>query len=88
MKKYKSQSYIESNSFLDPYQLLANAIVLQAVKDYRVAIKGLQKIPDSKDYLSEKGSIERFFRSRWFGALTTIDPEYLIAKLRKEVDGK
>ena len=56
-----------------PYENLANAIVLQAVKDYRLHDDG-----------QELASIERFFRSGWFGVLTRIDPEMLIAKLRKE----
>ncbi len=56
-----------------PYENLANAIVLQAVKDYRL-----------HDDEQELASIERFFRSGWFGVLTRIDPEMLIAKLRKE----
>ena len=56
-----------------PYENLANAIVLQAVKDYRL-----------HDDEQELASIERFFRSGWFGVLTRIDPEMLIFKLRKE----
>ena len=56
-----------------PYENLANAIVLQAVKDYRLH-------DDEKKLVS----IERFFRSGWFNTLTSIDPEMLIAKLRKE----
>ena len=56
-----------------PYENLANAIVLQAVKDYRL-----------HDDEQELASIERFFRSGWFNTLTSIDPEMLISKLRKE----
>ena len=58
---------------MNPYEELANAIVLQAVKDYRL-----------HDDEQELVSIERFFRSGWFNTLTSIDPEMLIAKLRKE----
>ena len=58
---------------MDPYQELANAIVLQAVKDYRMT--------DDERELKE---IERFFRSGWFDVLSKVDPEYLIRKLRKE----
>ena len=32
----------------DPYQNLANAIVLSAVKDYRDALKRLNKKPNNK----------------------------------------
>jgi hypothetical protein len=58
---------------LNPYENLANAIVLQAVKDYRLT--------DDERELKE---IERFFRSGWFGVLSKVDPEYLIRQLRKE----
>lgn len=58
---------------MTPYEELANAIVLQAVKDYRL-----------HDDEQELISIERFFRSGWFGILTNVNPEMLIAKLRKE----
>ena len=57
----------------DAYQELANAIVLQAVYDYR----------DPKRAL-EIHEIESFFRSDWFRVLTKVDPELLIAKLREE----
>ena len=58
---------------MNPYEELANAIVLQAVKDYRL-----------HDDEQELASIERFFRSGWFSTLTSINPEMLISKLRKE----
>ena len=60
---------------MNPYENLANAIVLQAVKDYRLT-----------DDEAELAEIERFFRSDWFGVLTDVDPEYLIKRLRKEKD--
>ena len=56
-----------------PYENLANAIILQAVKDYRL-----------HDDEKELASIERFCRSGWFSTLTSINPEMLISKLRKE----
>ena len=58
---------------MNPYEELANAIILQAVKDYRLT--------DDEQELQE---IERFFRSGWFGVLSKVDPEYLIRNLRKE----
>jgi len=58
---------------LNPYENLANAIILQAVKDYRLT-----------DDEQEFQEIERFFRSGWFGVLSKVDPEYLIRQLRKE----
>lgn len=66
------------------YEKLANAIVLQAVKDYRRALKRLKKCPDSREARIEAESLERFFRSHWYSALTTVDGEYLMSELRKE----
>ena len=48
---------------MDPYQELANAIVMQAVKDYRTSLLHSKKRPDSKGYQIEVASLERFFRS-------------------------
>ena len=58
---------------MEPEEALANAIILQAVKDYRLT--------DDEQQLQE---IERFFRSGWFGVLSKVDPEFLIKELRKE----
>ena len=69
----------------DPYERLANAIVLKAVKDYRHAQKRLKKHPENEDALYTKLEVERFFRSDWYTLLTTVDPETLITKLNKEV---
>ena len=58
---------------MNPYENLANAIILQAAKDYRLTVDELQ--------LQE---IERCYRSGWFGVLSKVDPEFLIKELRKE----
>lgn len=58
---------------MTPYENLANAIVLSAVRDYRNST--------SKDEIQ---SIERFFRSEWFSVLTSVDAEFLIRTLREE----
>ena len=69
----------------DPYENLANAIVLQAVKDYRDSLKRLKKKPGNQTAMSDAMDCERFFRSGWFGILTGIDPEMLMRKLQMEV---
>ncbi|WP_368488135.1 hypothetical protein [Clostridium sp. BJN0013] len=69
----------------DPYEQLANAIILQAVKDYRDALKKLKKRPrydPAKDMISE---VERFFDSDWYRELTSVDGNFLIKNLRSEV---
>ena len=68
----------------DPYENLVNAIVLQAVKDYRDALKRLKKKPSNQATLSDTMECEYFFRSGWYAALTNVDGEHLIYKLREE----
>lgn len=68
------------------YENLANAIILQAVRDYRVALKCLKVNPRNKTALADRDEIERFFRSDWFSVLTSVDGEMLIRSLQMEVD--
>lgn len=69
----------------NPYEKLANAIVLQAVSDYRAALKKVKKNPKNRDAIDGVLQIEKFFRSEWYQVLTSVDGEYLIDRLRKEV---
>ena len=57
----------------DPYERLANAIVLQAVSDYRVALKKIKAHPKNREAISEALEIEKFFRSGWYSQLTDVD---------------
>ena len=66
------------------YQMLANAIIEQAAKDYRKDIKMLKRHPHSKAAMEDAMEIERFFHSSWFGMLRQIDPDFVINRLRKE----
>ena len=77
------------------YENLANAIIIQAVKDYRETVLWLNAHrplckEDESDgeyikMLSEKTSIERFFLGGWFSTLTKLDGKVLLAKLKSEV---
>ena len=69
------------------YTRLANAIIVQAAKDYTKALRRLKKYPWDKDAESVKKDCERFFRSSWFQTLTSLDGEVLIEKLHREVYG-
>lgn len=69
----------------NPYEALANAIVLRAVDDYRIALKKVKKNPNNRIAFDEALQIERFFRSQWYQVLTSVDGEYLINRLRREV---
>ncbi len=68
----------------DPWENLANAIILQAVKDYREARKKLKKRPKNEDAKLMVSDCEAFFRSEWFKALTNVNGEMLLKKLREE----
>lgn len=69
---------------MDPYQELANAIIILAAKDYRSALRRLKKDGENRVAEDELRSIERFFHSPWYEMLTDVDGEYLIRKLREE----
>lgn len=66
---------------MDPYEKLANAIIIQAAKDYRAAARKLKRNPRNHLAQAETDFIERFFRSDWYKCLTDVDGEMLIRKL-------
>lgn len=69
---------------MDPYEKLANGIVIQAAKDYRTALRKLKRNPRNQLAKAEADSIERFFRSDWYKCLTEVDGEMVLRKLREE----
>jgi hypothetical protein len=69
----------------DPYERLANAVVLRAVKDYRYACKKLAKHPEKESALRRKKECETFFQSDHFSLFTALDGRQLLKKLREEV---
>lgn len=70
---------------IENYEKLANAVVLQAVKDYRKVLRTALRYPQNRSAKAACRKIERFFRSDWFEVLTQINPERLIAQLKAEV---
>jgi len=69
---------------MSPYESLANAIVLNAVEDYREALRILSLNPNNNFAAGEIKNIEKFFRSGYFRILTKLDPEMLINRLNSE----
>ena len=65
-------------------EVLANAIVEQAAKDYRWARTALGKDPQNIKAVAMRSETERFFHSAWFGQLTSLDGEWLLEKLEGE----
>ena len=81
---------------VDPYEDLANAIVVRAVDDYRLLRSG--RIPTVseeeqvnmeperiiKKVLEQKQQIIKFFKSAWYADLTEVSGTYLLDKLNEE----
>ncbi len=79
-----------------PYEDFGNAIIVRACEDYVQALKQLKK-PKPNDPKKENGwvakkynalkeirNINRFFRSRLYSFITSVDPDYIIQRLIKE----
>lgn len=69
----------------DPYENLANAIILSAVDDYKKYLKVIKSYPRDVGTRNKAHAIERFFRSDYFSILTDVNSELLIKKLKKEI---
>ena len=69
---------------MDQFEGLANAIIIQAAVDYRLALKQLRQNPEFQPAVSMKYEVERFFRSEWFSSLTRVNGPELQARLKSE----
>lgn len=58
----------------EPYHALINAVILQAVKDYRIALE--------KEDTFEILECEHFFYSDWFTFLTDVDGDIIIRQVQ------
>lgn len=70
------------------WENLANAIVLSAAKSFRKEYKRLLKNSKSKTAAAEVASLIRFFTSEYYSSLTSVDGEFLIRMLKREVEEK
>ena len=69
------------------YENLANAIILQAVKDFRRCIKVVKRNTRNKEkVIEEMREIVTFIKSPWFKTLTNLEPSILLKKLQQEVE--
>ena len=62
---------------------LANAVVLQALEDYREVCRVLARRPYLKEAAGRKEELEDFFCSRWFKLLTAADLQAVLEDIRK-----
>ena len=71
---------------MDGYDQLANAIIVQAAKDYRSALKKLQQDPEDFRAAATRAECESFFRSSWFSAICSVDPEELLKRIEEVLE--
>ncbi|MCF0142400.1 MAG: hypothetical protein HUJ75_03375 [Parasporobacterium sp.] len=69
---------------INPCEELANAIIVQAAKDYRSVLKVLKKNPSSIILLDKRKELEGFFTGDWFSKLSEADGKYIMEELKKE----
>ena len=67
---------------MNPYYDLANAVIEQAVKDYRTALKQYILNPMDEEREVEVILLECFFKSEWFQILSDLDGKSLMEKIR------
>ena len=68
-----------------PFEELANAIIVQACRDYREALITLKRFPRDTQARATVSGCESFFRSEWFDILTNLDGEVLMKRIKREV---
>ncbi len=67
------------------WEALAQAIILKAVEDYRLAQRR-KLIPDQRRAaLATIREVERFLCSKWFAQLTKLDGKALLNQLKEEM---
>lgn len=69
-----------------PYQELGNAVILQAVKDYRDAVKKLSRGKVNNAAEKMKKECEIFFKSEDFNIFTELDGKVILSQLEKEAE--
>ena len=68
---------------IDPYQELANAIIVSASRDYMKVYKKYLRTGLGYERVMYE---ESFFFSDWFGVLSDANPEYLVDQMRKKCE--
>lgn len=81
---------------IDPYELLANAVIELAVQDYRMLRSGriptvseetqlnMKKKFELKTILQQKEAVIKFFKSKWYADLTSLPANVLLERLNSE----
>jgi len=70
---------------MNPYENLANAIILRAVADYRKARRTLVRKPADVSASFTITRLLQFFHSDYFSVLSNLNPVALLERLDREV---
>lgn len=73
---------------LKHYEALAHAIIVQAVIDYKAARRILLKHPEDILAQAEVTKIKRFFHSKWFRVLTSVEGDYLLRQVEADMEAE
>lgn len=71
---------------LTPHEQLANAIILQAVRDFRVSYSSLKKNPNDLEAQNMLREVRAFFKGGWICALTELDGAGLLDSIEREME--
>lgn len=72
----------------EAYTELANAIIAEAVKDYKWHVKRILSGKGKDTDYNEISKIETFIKSDYFRSLTQVDPQVIMEYLEKQWEGK
>lgn len=77
---------MSATSYIEPEQALGNSVVLQAVKDYRDAVRKLSHGKKNKVAEEMRNECVKFFKSDHFNYFSKLDGAALLSELEKEVE--
>lgn len=69
---------------MNPWENLAQAVIVQAAKDYRSAAIQHKKHPKRIVHILMMQDCEEFFLSDWFRLMTELDGENLLRRLKEK----
>ena len=69
---------------IEAYENLANAVIIQAVHDYRKAYGKVLRGRSDKNTRDKIEELEQFFTGEWIEVLTSLDGNLILNTIRRE----